>query len=456
MFNPRLTDYHGIQLAQADVDFAIPFFDEDIPLYVDPFLLWKSPSFQDKALHSALVNSFNNLGYLAKNKRSDEAIRQLVLSSECDEVGLGVSKSRKGKRIGKNKAAEIVSLFELIPEYHRNGFRHFEEIQFYVDSISKDRICDISCSFLKSFLIDFTIDQCEIHSIPLQDCAVGNLYCLDSYDFRENEIVKLPVNPKTGAPIVFVPKRWLRFTPWISFENYFKTYCPQDEIVNPGETLDRVKVLNFNRHNYGLVNSYIAAKERKSKDCCNDPLFKQIPILSAKRKMTTIKKILTGNKDKADKKYEDAIVTLLASIFYPHLDFAADQVRTDSGVSIRDLVFYNTRKGSFLEDMSTQFNSRQIVFEMKNVQEINREHIFQLNRYMTDELGKFGVLVTRNPLKKVRRRNLVDLWSGQRKCIVALTDADIELMVDLYENKQRDPIDVLQMKYVEFMRECPV
>ena len=41
LIRPRLTDYYGISLAQAELDFAIPFLNEDIPLYVDPFLLWK-------------------------------------------------------------------------------------------------------------------------------------------------------------------------------------------------------------------------------------------------------------------------------------------------------------------------------------------------------------------------------------------------------------------------------
>jgi hypothetical protein len=51
LIRPRLTDYHGVTLAQEDADFAIPFFSEDIPLYVDPFLMWRSPSQQDMALH---------------------------------------------------------------------------------------------------------------------------------------------------------------------------------------------------------------------------------------------------------------------------------------------------------------------------------------------------------------------------------------------------------------------
>jgi hypothetical protein len=40
LIRPRLTDHHGIDAAQVDLDFAIPLLDEDIPLYVDPLLLW--------------------------------------------------------------------------------------------------------------------------------------------------------------------------------------------------------------------------------------------------------------------------------------------------------------------------------------------------------------------------------------------------------------------------------
>ena len=53
LVRPRLNDYHGILMLQDKVDFAIPFLDEDIPLYVDPFLLWKSPSQMDNGLHDS-------------------------------------------------------------------------------------------------------------------------------------------------------------------------------------------------------------------------------------------------------------------------------------------------------------------------------------------------------------------------------------------------------------------
>jgi len=154
IIRPRITDFHGIHKSQSEIDFAIQFFDEDIPLYVDPFLLWKSPSQQDQSLHTAITNSFNYLNYLTKKGRIQDAKNILISISECSEVGLGVSKTRKGLRIGEKHAEEILSLFKDIKEYSEFGFTHFEVIQLYISGISKDRISDIACNYIKSFLTD--------------------------------------------------------------------------------------------------------------------------------------------------------------------------------------------------------------------------------------------------------------------------------------------------------------
>lgn len=455
LIRPRLTEYHGIPVAQADLDFAVPFFDEDVPLYLDPFLLWRSPSQQDQALHTALVNAFNHLGHLAESGGEGAAIDTLVRASECDEVGLGSSASRSGKRIGVPKAREILGLFSAIPSYRTHGFRHFEELQFYVDGISKDRISDIACTFLKSFLIDFTIDQCERLGIPTEEQAIHDVYDYRRHHLVAQEDVALPKNPVDQKPLLFVPKRWLRFTPWINYENYFRDYCPQDDIAHEGEMLDRVRVLAFNRSNYGVVESYITERERQFEDCHSDPLFSQIPVVSAKRQLAKLTKINTGTEGQADKRYEDVIGKLLPSVLYPYLDFAATQSRNESGIQIRDLIFYNTQTDPFLHDLYTEYQARQLVFEVKNVRAVEREHLNQLNRYMTESLGKFGVLVTRHELPKARRQNAIDLWSGQRRCIITLTDVDIAQMVELFESGQRRPLDVLKKKYVEFQRLCP-
>jgi hypothetical protein len=455
LFRPRLTDYYGILARQTDLDFAIPFLDEDIPLYADPFLLWRSPSQQDQALHANLLNAFNHLGYLCASGQDKQAVTALITASECDEVGLGSAANRQGKRIGEAKAREILDLFRRIPQYNRAGFHHFEEIQFFVDGISKDRISDLTCSFLKSFLIDFTVQQCELLHIPTSPCDIPRLYNSRKNLFEEACGIQLPINPRNRNPLIFVPKRWLRFVPWISYDDYFENYCPQDEISHKPEELTRVAVLNYNRDHYGVIEAYVKTKERTFEDCHNDPLFTQIPITSAKRKFSAIKNLPIGKIDGADKKYEDLVGQLLPSLFYPQLDFAQEQARTDSGVTIRDLIFYNTASTPFLKNIFDTYGSRQITVEMKNVAAIERQHIDQLNRYLADELGKFGLFITRYPLNRAEFTRTIDLWSGQRKVIVTLTDTDMAQMVELFDSKQRSPIDVVIKKYGEFRAKCP-
>jgi PD-(D/E)XK nuclease superfamily len=449
LVRPRLNDYYGLPFTQEEADFAIPFLDDDIPLYVDPFLLWKSPSLQDQSLHTSLVSSFNHLGDLAKRGKESEATDALIRISECQEVGLGSAREKKGKRIGKQAAHKILALFREIPQIKEGGIQHVEEIQLFVDQIAKDRISDLTCSLLKSFLIDFTIDQCSKHNIPSQDVTI------EVFDYKtkrfKSETVQLPRNPSSKSPLLLVPKRWLRFSPWINYDDYFANGYVSDST----KSTERVAILQFNRENYGMVVTYVRAKELTQADCKNDPLFKPIAVTSAKRKLDEIKKLPTGKSGCADKRYEDNVCQLLASLLYPQLDFAAEQSRTDSGVLIRDLIFYNNRSFDFLKDVYDLYQSRQIVMELKNVKEVEREHVNQLNRYLTDEFGRLGVLVTRKPLPKPIFKNTVDLWSGQRRCILTLTDADLETMVTVFETKQRLPIEVLKRTYVEFSRACP-
>lgn len=450
LIRPRLNDYHGIYLCQSEVDFAIPFLDEDIPLYIDPFRLWQSPAYQDNGLHVLFKNAFNGLGRMFVEGQSDKAIDILQRISECDEVGLGNSKTRNGKRIGAGLARQILNLYETIPAIREYGLEHPELIQLLVEGISKDRISDMTANLLGSFLIDYTIQECVRYGIPTEKCEFEYLD-VKTMSFKKDSC-DLPVNPRTKQPLWLVPKRWLRRNMWLNGDDYLNHY-----LVEKIESLKRseIDIVTFNRDNYNVLAEYVKAKERTVEDCKNDPLFGQIPITSAKRKLLTIKKLPTGKNGNADKKYEEEVCQLMSSLLYPHLDFAQAQSRTESGAQIRDLVFYNNNSYPFLKEIQELYYSRQLVMELKNVEEVTKDHINQLHRYLNPVFGGFGIIVTRNRPKNSVFKHTIDLWSGQRKCILIMDDSDVAMMVNVFESKQRDPIEVIKMKYIEFTRKCP-
>ena len=446
IIRPRLSDYYNIPLLQGEVDFAIPFMDEDIPLYVDHFLIWKSPSQMDNMLHVGIMHSFNSLGQMFLNGQIEHAVNNLIYLSECDEVGLGTSKTRKGRPISRETAIGILELYKNIPQIGQYGLRHLGQIQLLVDNIAKDRICDISCSLIKSFLIDYTIDQCKRYKIPMRMTKTS------WYDSKKNNIitekVELPINEESKQTIILVPKRWLRFTPWLNYDDYFEHYLIKNIKDEYDGINNRIEVLKFNRNNFDLIEQYISLKEREYEKCESDPLFSKIPVNSANRKVYDIKKLPTGKVGNADKKNEELMGKVMTSLLYPYLDFAAEQSRIESGTQIRDLIFYNNISTDFLADIYRTYDCKQIVVELKNVKEIEREHINQLNRYMSEHFGRFGIIFTRNKPSKQMIQNTIDLWSGQRRCILIMDDSDLELMRSCNENGQRMPIEVIKKKYI--------
>lgn len=108
LIRPRLTDYHHIYIPQSELDFAIPFFEEDIPLYVDPFLLWKSPSYQDRSLHGSIVNSFNHLGYLKRGGKIKTLTLSSLLGPNAMRLGLGFPRIEKESGSGRNKQSRFL------------------------------------------------------------------------------------------------------------------------------------------------------------------------------------------------------------------------------------------------------------------------------------------------------------------------------------------------------------
>lgn len=119
-------------------------------------------------------------------------------------------------------------------------------------------------------MVDYTIQECQTHGIPTSATEI------EVYNYQKNRLehekgIPLPRSPIERKPILFVPKRWLRFTPWLDFDDYFASYCPKDKLQESEGGTERVSVLRFNRHHYGVVVDYVSAKERAKNDCCCIP-----------------------------------------------------------------------------------------------------------------------------------------------------------------------------------------
>jgi hypothetical protein len=266
----------------------------------------------------------------------------------------------------------------------------------------------------------------------------------------------LPFNPYDGSPLIFVPLNMLRHLPWINYEDYYRSHfaslvLPHDPVR---KKIAKEQVLSFNKANFKEIEGYVKEKEAQGLNCKPDPFFRPLQLQTVKEKYKKLRSLPTGLTDNNDKKFEELLYDILSTLLYPELEFAAKQARTISGAHIRDIIFYNDGKTPFLEDMKQRYNARQIVFELKNVKAIERDHVNQLHRYLDEEFGSFGILATRNPLPKSIQRNIVDLHSSKRVAIIAIDDSDIDLMINLFESNRR-PIEAIKKRFIDFTRQLP-
>lgn len=455
--NPRLTDAFGLELSQDDLPFAIPHLEYDVPLGIDPFLLWASkvPDYQE--LHAKLLAFFDQVRKLALAGREAAAYQMVAKCGEVPELGLGYGRtSKRGTALGPRLTRDIVELFSEIPQLNESGLDHTEELQLLVPNVAEDRICDIAASVLKDWFIEFTARQAKRVGFPTRSYLLPDVYDHDNGRWLPGVRADLPYNPLDESPLIFAPLDMLRHLPWINYGDYYRSEFSRN-VLPPRASRDRQDketVLKMNRANYDHVRRYVRAKELNAAQCKPDPFFIPLKAETLSLRYAEVRALMPGTAAGADRKYEDGVVDLLTSMFHPELDLAEEQVRTVDGTHIRDLVFYNDSKTEFLRELRRSYDCRQIVFEMKNVRQVESEHVNQIYRYMDANTGRVGFIVTRLPPPKAVLKNTVDLYLSKRAVVAFLHDGDLELMTHVLASGRR-PVEVLRKKYSEFLNLIP-
>jgi hypothetical protein len=454
--NPRLTDDFDLPFTQADVPFAIPR-EADLPLCIDPFLLWSSSDAHVKGLHGAFASYVDTVRSFALSNKLSEAIQVVLRCREARELGLGYGQANKqGQGIGPQLANAIVEAIRGVPQFKSSSPDHVETLQLLVPRLKEDRISDLAAFVLRPELVRVTQHWAMEWKIPTREVFITDLWDGDSRSWQPGVKACLPYQKATGEPILLAPLAWLRHLPWINYEDYYRSFYAA-HILPPDRTGSKQAkddVLAYNRANYEQVEAYVKVKERSASQCFPEYAFEQLSLSLQKHVFKSIEKTAPGNTDGADKKFESDCFDLLRSALCPPLDFADNQVRTLDGVHIRDVIFYNDAGNPFLEDLRKQYDCRQLIFELKNVASVESEHVNQLFRYLGGDFGRLGFLVARRPPTANVRRNIAHLHASKRIAIICLSDLDLKLFVDAQEARQPG-IVVLKKSYIEFQRSLP-
>lgn len=430
-------------ISQHEVDFVIPRVGVDVPVGIDPFLLFKSrdPDFQ--VLHRQILDVFRSGINSVQNKKQDHA-RQLFQFPEVAEIGLGYTRGgKKGSGVGTYLSELILNTLRDSQALLERGIRHVEELQLVSVGIGPDRVSDIAANLIKEFLIVYTQKQCALWNIPTQrGVPVPHIFDHDSGDWRDGYF-DLPTSRIDNSAILLVPRRIVRALPWINYDDFLKleftaylrakrTKQSRGNVPLNSTTEIKRDIVAVTRREIDRVDRYIRLKEETAAQAQPTTSFVDEAQYSAEteRLKAKLASIRSGRDSAAE--YQLTVLEILNYLFNPELIDGELEVRTLEGTERRDIVFTNDSDMPFWDYVRGEHSGLLIMFETKNMNDIGPAALNQTGTYLGDRLGRLGFLVSRNPPAEPAQRKAFSIYndSTPRKVIVFLSDADLRQMLD--------------------------
>jgi len=258
-----------------------PILERDSPLFVDPFAIFADAEESWRHSHDEVIGYFHNaFEILAKSRfRKNHQFyrRTLVLMEfpEPREFRLGYAdKGTDGSGSGPGLARLIVEAMEIAIRHGLEDIRHFEELGILVEGINSDRISDITCNLLKPRFIEYTQMVCLSLGIPMRNMMLKHSFYNDMrwrWDAREHLV---PVDPRSGKPILLVPWRFLGELPKINAFEWEDTSLRDDLNLDISRNVRKGDIIHLARQHPAALRAWVMRQEGTPPipyDVANDP-----------------------------------------------------------------------------------------------------------------------------------------------------------------------------------------
>ena len=451
-------------ISQFEVDFVIPRSGIDLPIGIDPFLLYKSRDTLLADQHTAIIAAFNYGLQLVRDTRIEKA-RGLFDFPEVAEIGFGYTKkSKRGSGVGSFLSELIVQTLVDAPPLLERGIHHIEEMQLVSLGIGPDRLSDIAANLLKRYLIEYTQRQCRLWDINMEVVPVTHVFDLEN-NIWSDMYEELPLSPSDHTGMLFVPRRIVRALPWINYHDFLRAEFTKFLRAKKAHTLiadrravpprvsatDKETVVAIARLEVERIDRYVSTKEAAASDaqpsagyvdergiCPESEALKQ-----------RVRALEPGQKDAAA--YQRVILEVLNFLFTPELIDGRLEVKTADGTERRDIILINDSDKSFWSYLRNEHSSFMLMFEVKNASDLTNIYFNQVATYLGDRLGRLGFVVTRSPIKEAQERKAYSIYndSHPRKIILTLSDSDVFSMLDM-KCEGKDPMRFIQTRYRDF------
>lgn len=222
----------------------------DIPLFIDPMLIFSSSKKKYQKLHDEIINYFIFLQNKASKGLSKGDIKSYFTFKEVVNNWLGFSKNgNKGNGFGTKFANFLSGNLKFVNTNNNiTKSTHIEKVLLLYDGSGKDKISDMTTRLILEFLCEYTQEFAKKHIKP-QYIKEFSIDCGFNYvtEAPNNKSFVLPfiINEKgKDEYVLLTPKDILRADePAICKKNFLKSYSQISDSID-NEVL-RVRINNY-------------------------------------------------------------------------------------------------------------------------------------------------------------------------------------------------------------------
>ncbi|MBC8580185.1 hypothetical protein [Zhenhengia yiwuensis] len=343
----------------------------DLPLFIDPFLLFNSKKNEYKQLHKEIIRYLIFL----KDKSSKGIVTEGLLRAwytfkEVEQNWLGFSEvgnkgSGLGMKFAKSLDNNLVSLFGKFGEENITEESHLEKLCLIGSGVGRDNISDFTTNLIKAFLLRYTQEFALKH---IDKNLLGQFNVSKSrfnYDFEvwEGEIYTLP--KFKNSYVILTPKDLL---------------TRDDTFINSNDMYSKIELLVESIDNIALrgqINNYLLQElkkgmKKKERQEVYQRLVQQLPeIIDYYIREKEREKEMASNISNEKVSFCNELLVNNYKIF---VEMMATQTP-----------FYDVRQDSFEEALERVMYLKRVIEDMDGYkifyidgQPIKREHDFQI------------------------------------------------------------------------------
>lgn len=460
------TEHFSLGKSQAELDFVDIPIDSDIPLFVDPYAISQRPDTWSHTCHRTITSFFQNLLDCIRAGHNNQAFQLLRFLREPNETHFGFSRGRpQGAGVGGFQANQILQALSASEAFRTGFISSLGECELMIDGIGRDKISDLATNLIRAHLAEYTLSQCELWNIPVQQVALPPFYDAETAAWNTTYF-NLPI--ANNGPVLLVPKVIARYDIAHDHNDYYNNFVVeylQAEHLNAGFSLvttlksgrrrvykkdikaaypkTKQRLYEFSRAHPEILDTYKEHLERVEKEGLSAQVSSEDEGIIAEALIEALVSIPPGNNSAND--YHNLIIGILEFLFFPGLLCPIKEQEIHQGRKRIDIVMENGASEGVLHRLHAirHLPCSFVPIECKNYgREVANPELDQLAGRFSPNRGKFGILSCRvfqdRALFIERCR---DTLGDDRGLIVPLDDETIIRMLGYVSAGQRAVID---------------